>query len=179
MFGIVLLLRNRTPGLIRRSDVACVAVLGILIASTMIGVGFTVRAANVLGWTLGYWSYCFLAASCLLIPSKVARIAALVIAAIPMLMGYVLGTVGVLGLAFILGDYTREPDHTEQIGPGLTCRITEWGMAVGPSGYIVDLYRVLPVPFLKRNVASIRVTDTDPSSRAANCSDVLAVYTRN
>jgi hypothetical protein len=159
--------------------ITCVAVLGILVASTIIGLGFTLRAANVLCWTLGYWLYCFLAASCLLIPSKIARIVALVVAAIPILIGYVLDTVGVLGLGFILEDYSRAPDHTEQMGAGLICRITEWGMAVGASGYTVDLYRALPVPFLERNVASITVTQTDSSAKDVNCADALALYRKD
>ena len=178
MLALFWSLRRGAPGLVRALGVASVAFLGMLIGSTIIGLGFTLLAANVLCWTLGYWAYCFLAASCLLIPSEIARIAALVVTAIPILIGYVLGTVGALGLAFILGDVTETPYHTEQMGPGLTCRMTKWGMAASDSGYTVELYKAGPLPFLERKVASINVTQTDPSSKEASCADALALYGR-
>ena len=109
----------------------------------------------------------------------IIRILALVVAAVPVCIGYFLATIGALGLVFIIGDYSRPPYHTEQMRAGLVCHIRGWGAAFTASGHSVHLYKVWPeLPFLKREVAMISVNETDPDSepKRASCADVLAAY---
>ncbi len=82
------------------------------------------------------------------------------IAYVPILGGYVLGTIGALALPFLTADRFAAPIHAEQIRPGLLCEITEWGAAFD-GGYTVHLYRFWPIaPILRRQVASVSVTET-------------------
>lgn len=53
---------------------------------------FTDFSINFLGFIIGYFVYCFLAASCRLIPNKVVRFIARIVTIAPIVFGYILGT---------------------------------------------------------------------------------------
>ena len=142
------------------------------------GVGFVEPVADV-GWVLlCYAVYCFLAASCFRIRATGLRALVLLLAAVPICIGYVLATVGFLGLFAIVGEASREPSHVERMPGGLTCQVTlwGWGMAFSAGGYSVDLYRSWTwLPLVRRRVAGVRVNQF-ANDREASCSDVLASY---
>jgi hypothetical protein len=144
---------------------------------------FANSLANFVCVAVVYLAYCFLAASCLQIPFRVVRYLALAITSLPICFGYVLGTVGVLGLMAIMGDYERPPEHTEQMGSHLKCEITLWGFAGSASGYTVHLYKTWPeIPLLVREVVAFSVVqggyvgDDPPADKT--CSDALDAYSR-
>ena len=109
-----------------------------------------------------------------------ASILALLCAAIPIFAGYVLCTIGLLGLIFIVGDYTRAPNQIEQIDTRLVCRVTLWGSAATDSGYTVHLYRSWAwLPLIERSVLSMSVNQTDQSKGPpmdVTCADALKKY---
>jgi len=73
--------------------------------------------------------------------------------------------------------HARLPRHVEDMGPGLTCRITWWGAVFTASGYTVHLFEVLPAAsFLWREVATISVLESEGDPRDATCADALAAY---
>jgi len=175
-----------------RKDLSCAGSRAIFGGSVLIllllwgiglaGVSFTEPVFNGVSFVAGYFAYCLLASACWLIPSIVVRILALVIAAIPIVFGYILSTVGVLGLMFIVADYTRPPDSVEQMAPGLTCRVTGWGAVGASSGYAVNLYQTWSaVPFLERRVHGHSVIqDGYSGTRPADvsCSSIWAEYSK-
>jgi hypothetical protein len=168
---------RRQPSIIT----GCVVALFSISAFPLFGFSFTATLANFAGFVIAYSIYCFLGISCWRIRLLAVRIPVIVIAVLPLVAGYALGTVGVLGLGWIVADYSEPAKHTESIRNGLTCRITHWGAAVGDSGYTVHLYWTWSaVPFLEREVGRITVDETNPKAGAedASCSDVVAMYAR-
>jgi hypothetical protein len=129
---------------------------------------------------MAYFAYSFLAVSCLRIPAKAVRVLTFGIAIIPIGFGFILSTIGVLGLAFIVGDLTRPPERVEEIGAGLTCRFREWGSAGSSSGYAVELYQSWNgIPFVERKILGESVVQagySGPSPKDVSCADLFAKY---
>jgi hypothetical protein len=109
--------------------------------------------------------YCwwFIAAAAWAVRPPFLRILAILIGYLPLIPSLLLGTVGTLGLAFILGDYLEPPIDEQRLDRNHTCRITGWGAAFSDSGYTVHLYRS-PIwfPLIRYEVASETVDETDP-----------------
>jgi hypothetical protein len=82
------------------------------------------------------------------------RNAARVVATAPIAIGYLLGTVGYLGLAFGVGDF--EPTSIETLSPGLSYRTYDFGNATTRyGGTIVEVYaQPRAVPFIERRLCS-------------------------
>jgi hypothetical protein len=60
--------------------------------------------------------------------------------------------------------------------PKLICEITGWGMAGGPSGYKVHLYKRWPaLPFIKKEVVELTVDQNAPDADKT-CADALKAY---
>jgi len=162
--------------------VAALSILVFGLGAAILRLSFTDVLANFICVAVVYFSYCFLVASCLLIPIRAVRYLAFVATPLPICVGYVLGTVGVLGLGWIVMDYARAPDHTEPMGPQLICRITEWGSVASASGYTVHLYKFWPaVPFIEREVVALPVVQAGyigepPADKT--CPDALRAYSR-
>jgi hypothetical protein len=145
---------------------------------------FDLRFTNAWGsiyWLAsGYFVYCLLVALTLQLKFKVLRYFVFTVAALPICLGYILGTskAGMLGLFFIVGDMVS-PGSTEQVGPDLVCEITLWGVA-GSSGYDVDLYQLWPrVPFMRRRVVRLSVDEGYVGGQAPvdkTCADALSAY---
>jgi hypothetical protein len=159
-----------------------VLVLLLLWGIGLAGISFTEPVFNGASLVAGYFAYCFLASVCWLIPNIVVRIIALVIAAIPVVFGYLLSTIGILALMFVVGDYTRPPDRVEQMAPGLTCRVTGWGAVGASSGYAVNLFQTFSaIPFLERRVhghSVIQVGHLGPRPADVSCSSIWAEYSK-
>jgi hypothetical protein len=141
---------------------------------------FVAPKGNLACFVVAYFAYCILAATCLRIPRKIIRFPIFVIAIVPIAFGYLLSTVGILGLMFIVGEYTNLPDRTEVMTAGLTCRVTGWGMAAGASGYTIGLYQSWnAVPFLERKVIGSSVTQagySGPPPADVTCADLFGQY---
>jgi hypothetical protein len=80
-------------------------------------------------------------------------------------------------LLFVVSEMTAPPEHTEEMGPTLSCRVYGWGAAFGDEGYTVYVYRHPPfVPLVQFEVAHVRVNETerDDGPRSASCASVAA-----
>jgi hypothetical protein len=152
--GIYRFIRHHRQGAQWPIGLVCIAILITTIFAFRLGFSLAAAKANV-GWLwICYLAYCLLAAFCLAINKRWLRAAALTITAIPILLGYALATIGVIGFFWILGDVLTESPRTQVLEDGLICKIDEWGSAVTDSGYTVRLYSSWPaVPFLQREVA--------------------------
>jgi hypothetical protein len=179
ILGAFAAIRQLWPHALSPMAVGSLATLCSFFGFAALRVSFTMAMANIVCAAVAYLAYCFLAASCWRITSRAVRILVLIVTAVPIAVGYLLGTIGVLGLAWTVEDYSRAPDHTEQMGPELICRVTSWGSAASDSGFTVHLYKHWAgVPFIEREVASTAVVQTNPQAQPkdASCSDVLAAY---
>ncbi|HWE76408.1 MAG TPA: hypothetical protein VG328_24815 [Stellaceae bacterium] len=172
----------RLPARLGLAATAAVLLLFIF-AAKFLGFTFVNPWAAVAAVALAYFIYCFLVAACLLIPSKIFRYAIMTVVSLPICGGYLLGTVGVLGLEFIVLDVFRPPREVQKVGPNLVCDISAWGAAFTASGYSVDLYQLWPAaPFIERRVVSFDVVqsgyagDTPPADKT--CGDALTAYSR-
>jgi hypothetical protein len=155
------------------------SILILALGSALLKLSFTGTFANFVFVSVAYAAYCFLAASCWRIQPKFLRIISLIATAAPIFLGYLLGTIGWVGLELVVMDYAALPWHVEQMNAALVCRVTGWGSSFTDSGYVVHLYKVwTSVPFLQKHVAQIIVNETGPGLGPveATCADVLATY---
>lgn len=84
------------------------------------------------------------------------RMVAVTVLGSPIVLGYVAGTVGILGVLFISGDLGASVELNTKAG--LVCRAEPFGNATTDvNGYIVHLVR--PIVFLERNVYEARFVD--------------------
>lgn len=175
------MIRWRRPNALSNAVIGSATAIVVVAGFTLLSTSFTSTLANVACISFAYLAYCFLAASCWKIRLLALRIPALIVAAVPIGVGYVLGTVGVLGLAFVVGDYSRPSKPATQMTNVLMCRVTVWGMAASDSGYTVHLYKHwLGLPFVEREVFSIVVNETSAlGPQSASCPDALAAYAKN
>lgn len=132
---------------------AC-AVLGVVTLASFSGVRFVSLTANL--WALGaaYFAYCLLVFGIGRLPlSAILRNTAVSIGVLPIAFGYFLGTVGLLGVMFIVGAYSS-PSTETRLARNLVCTRTEGG---GPSGgYELHIHREWPLaPVLHRQVKVI------------------------
>jgi hypothetical protein len=160
--------------------IVCIATIIFIAVAASLGFRFRNVLLNIAFFAIAYDAYCFLANCCWRIRYLPLRIVALLCAAVPICAGYLVGTIGILGLMFIVGDYTRAPAQIKQIEAGLECRIALWGMAAGASGYTVHLYRSWDwLPFIERSVVQIPVVQVGYVGQMPNdatCADAVAQY---
>ena len=155
--------------------IVAIAILCFAIGSSVSRLSFTNVWVNVVLAAICYLAYCFLAASCWQISRNAVRYIVGIVTTLPIGVGYLLGTIGALGLGWIVSDYASPPHHVEQMAPGLICEITEWG-TVFSGGYKVHLYqRWSAFPFLEREVVILTV-DQNASNADKTCSDALNAY---
>jgi hypothetical protein len=167
-------IRRAWPDARRPIIIAAIAILCFAIGLSVSRLSFANVWANVVLAAICYLAYCFLAASCWQISRNGLRYIVGIVTALPIGVGYLLGTIGALGLGWIVSDHASPPYHVEQMAPGLTCEITRWG-AILRGGYKVHLYqRWSAFPFLEREVAILTVDDADDVVKT--CSDALNAY---
>jgi hypothetical protein len=175
---IFILLRQRPFQ--ARSVIVAGSVLLLYLAVACSGLSFVAVPVNFASFVIAYFAYSFLAVMCLRIPAKAVRILTFVIAIIPIGFGYILSTIGILGLMFIVGDYASPPNRVEQMAAGLTCRVTGWGSAGSSSGYAVGLYQSWNrIPFLERKILGVSVVQagySGPPQDDVSCADLFARY---
>jgi hypothetical protein len=178
-FAIVIFTLIRKRSFQIQSKMFRVAAIWIVltVAAFVLKISFSIPFANFIWLIITYFSYCYASLYlCWKIHQKVIRFIVLGSAAIPVCFGYVLSTIGVLGLMFIVGDYVRPPNQIEKMKPSLVCETTLWGMAASDEGYIVHLYRFWPVvPFVRKEVVNINVDET-AGQAGSSCSDALTKY---
>lgn len=173
---------RRRPARLQAVVAGCTLVIAATIGLAFGQVSFTLPMANTICMALSYLGYCFVAAACLAIRRPLARYSALIVALLPIVIGYLLGSIGLLALLFVVGDYSDPPLRVEHPQQNLTCRVTAWGMAASDSGHTVHLYRRWPLlPGLEKEVVRIVVNEThpDPLQTDASCADALANYLTN
>ena len=179
-FIVFFVIRRKEPTVHLKILLTSVFSIFIFSVSNALGITFTNSLANFSSFAIAYLAFNYLVASCWNISQKLLRVFAMLIFMIPIGIGYILGTVGLLGLVFIVGDHTNPPMHTEKLEQNLICRVTTWGMAASDSGYTVRLYRYWnAIPFLERELNEIVVNETSQKPPfGASCNDVLAAYTK-
>jgi hypothetical protein len=167
--------RRRT--LLFRLCVAALGLIAIVSLSLFLKVQTASLACNFAFCLAAFLAYCLLAPACWTMRPRVIGFITGTLACAALIPGYILGTIGVLGLDFMLADYLSPPIHVELVAPGLSCRVMAWGAAFADSGYTVHLYRYWPVfPLLRREVASTSVNETDPGNgpTSASCASAAA-----
>jgi hypothetical protein len=179
-FALFLSFRRLWPRVQLPAAVVAIAILFFSYGIAQLGLSFTSALVDVACVAAVYFTYCLVAASCLQIPFIFFRYSALVVSSLPICVGYVLGTVGVLGLGWIVADYTRPPQHTEKMRPDLICEVTSWGSVASRSGYTVHLFKIwAALPFAEREVVRFKIVQAGyigepPTDKT--CADALNAY---
>ncbi len=174
IIAFYLLSRWQPNMLVRTATVAAIVVI-LIALFFIVGLTFNSRGNDVALLAIAYVAYCFLAVSLWRIRHIFLRIVAIVVAFVPIGLGYFLGTAGLLGLVFIVGDLTREPEKSEQMADGLTCRVMWWGSAGTNSGYTVGLYQSWHSLPVERRVSAILVDQTN-GDPGVTCAGALKQY---
>jgi hypothetical protein len=171
--AVFLIVQKNYPNVQSKWVLASVGMIVATVLAIFFRVNFIWGVGNVL-WLLGcYLAYCLIVASCLQIRKRRLRWFALLFSAVPIALGYVLATIGRLGVLFLLADTLAEPSYSQIGTDGLTCSVTGWGGAWGDSGYRGSLYQSwIVVPFLQREVAWISVDQSTDSVARSNKVDL-------
>lgn len=155
------------------------SVLFGVLTCAVVGISFTMQGVNVVAVALAYFSFCYLAVSSWKIRNKLSRFVVMALAAIPIGAGYMLGSVGLLALMFMVGDYTNPPVQTLDVTDKLRCEVTAWGMAASDSGHTVHLYkRWKMLPFLEKEVSNAVINETHlvEGEKVASCQSLAAMH---
>jgi hypothetical protein len=174
---------NRGSARNRQLRPRAIVVLLFILGMKILHVTFISALPGAASFAIAYFTYCFLVAACVQIPYRIIRYPMMIVVALPICAGYLLATIGALGLMFILGDAFSQPTHVEKMGTNLVCEISMWGAAGSSSGYAVHLYELWPAfPFIEREVVALTVVqagyvgDTAPEDKT--CNDASKVYSR-
>ena len=162
---------------LRRKLIAAGLLVGVVGLSWTAGLQTSSVAVNFVFCLAAFHSYWVLAAATWMVKPRAAGMVLGIAAWLPIVPTLLLGTVGVLALAFILGDYLSPPREARRLTPGLSCRVTLWGAAMTDEGYTVHLYRSLPwFPLVRLEAATVVVNETSPGTGAASatCESVAA-----
>jgi hypothetical protein len=172
------LLRRKWPAVQLKVMICCAASLLIVICCVWLRLSFIKPLGNFICVGLAYLAYCYLVFSCWRLP-KILRLIAVIILSVPIVVGYIGGTIGSLGLMFIVGESYEQPLQIVKYDAGLICRIVPWGAAMSDEGYTVHLYQHwAAISFLEREVQEIVIDQSDPEGgpTSASCNDALASY---
>jgi hypothetical protein len=157
--------------------VAALGLIAIVALALFLKVQTASLVCNLALCLAAFLAYCLLAPALWTVQPRFIGFITGTLACAALLPSYILGTIGVLGLNFILADYLSPPTHVELIAPGLSCSETVWGAAFSDSGHSIHLYRYWPAfPLLRREVARVSVNETDPGDgpTSASCTSVAA-----
>jgi hypothetical protein len=173
---ILFLVVKRQP---RRLDalVKVAAITSAVIAiAYWLNIAFAAPTLNLSVLLLGYFAYTFVAASSLRFKATAWRVLGTTLLALPVLAGYLIATVGVLGLMFILDDIARPPLARSTRPDGTQCEIRRWGNGLSDSGYVVEEFQPwLPKGVVRRRIMTLTVDKTHPERGdvpSADCSDL-------
>ncbi|MBE7178254.1 MAG: hypothetical protein INR69_17765 [Mucilaginibacter polytrichastri] len=131
----------------------------VIILSVLYYFDITFRgdAADYIFPVLLYFSYGFLIYHTLLIKNSFLRIISFLICFIPFLLGYLIATIGVLGLMLGSGEY--DTSQKSKLAYGLESRIYGYGNATSSeSGEKFEVYRYIPwLPVFEKKVFSKKI----------------------
>ncbi|WP_294331714.1 hypothetical protein [uncultured Sphingomonas sp.] len=162
---------------LRRGLGWALAYLGLVAFCRATGLQWSWRDANTafgIGILYAYW---IVAAAAWAIPTAWLRIPVGVLAFAPLGPSLLLGTVGVLGLGFVLGDEIDPPAEVRRLSPMLTCEVSTWGYAFSDDGYDVRIYQSpIWLPIVRRLSRTVRINETnpEPGHEHATCESVAA-----
>jgi hypothetical protein len=149
--------------------------LVIILIAAVIGLRFRAVSANIAGVALTWPAWCMCCAHGCRARQRSVRVLSWLVAVPSIGLGYLLGTVGCLGVAFIVGDIIAAPTNIQYFEtPELACVTTEWGGAGTHEGSTNVLYRRwTAVPWLRLRVAE-SVDDWTGGEQGMSCADLAA-----
>lgn len=152
--------------------VASAVFLGAIVAAAMAGIRFVPVLANIWMLATAYAAYAFLVFSIGRLPwPAMARYSALVVASLPIAHGYFMGSVGLLALMFVAGEYVDPPRQTFRLSQNTTCVLTEGGGL--DTAYTLRLHHEWPqAPWLHRQIDTAMVGEGRESQIAADCAEL-------
>lgn len=166
------LVRPLAPRLYAATVAAAAIFFGMVVVAGLAGIRFVPVMANV--WTLGaaYGAYAFLVFSAGRLPwPKAARYTAIVLGALPIAYGYFFGSVGLLALMFVAGEYVDPPRQTVRLSQTITCVMTEGGGL--DTTYNLRLHHEWPqAPLLHRQIKVISVGEGRLNKTPADCAEL-------
>jgi hypothetical protein len=135
--------------------------IALVSLSCYFGTATSVYEVNAIVLAVAYLALGILAFSAFRIRPKILGVLAGLISLLPMVMGVLLATIGILALAFIIGDTV--PIHQDFTDRNLKCYVTSFGNATTSyGGYDVTLKRQVPVlSFVEYTVGQHRFTDPE------------------
>ena len=154
---------------------ASMALLATVAVPATLHVQLAWPPANWLAVAAGWTAWCVLVGLLYAIRPRSVGIGVGALASLSVLPGLLLGTIGILGLMFIVGDYARPPLASRTLSPGIDCIVTGWGSAFSDDGHDIDIYRYWRwLPAIRRRVRHVAVDETrpDPATRFATCASV-------
>ena len=147
------------------------------------GVTFHGTRLDALVFAIAYTGYCLAATLMVrgrLFPTRVARWWPVLL--LPVAVGYLVATVGVLGLGWQLDDYI--PGRIDELGPGLRAEVRAQNLAISwrDHGVRVAVYRTFWDGWLERRVAqavivpSVPLREIQVRRRPGAAGDSIVVY---
>lgn len=166
------LARRLTPRAYVATVAASALFLGAVIAAGLAGIRFVPVLANIWILAMAYAAYAFLVFSIGRLPwPAMARYSALVVAALPIAHGYFMGSIGLLALMFVAGEYVDPPRQTLRLSQNTTCVLTEGGGL--DTAYTLRLHHEWPLtPWLHRQTDAALVGEGRESQIAADCAEL-------
>ncbi len=179
LFGAVLVWRSRERGsaALRKCAAFAGGFLAVAAGAMAAGVETSSAEANFVLCLAALGAYWVLAAAAWAIPPVWLRISVGIAVYLPLVPSLALATIGLLALAFMVGDAVAPPLDSRRIDVTTICRVTRWGWAVGDGGYTVRIYRSPEwFPYLRQQIAAVTVNETNPGSgpEQASCESVAA-----
>ncbi|PTW63048.1 hypothetical protein C8N35_1011097 [Breoghania corrubedonensis] len=150
--------------------ICSIGLLSAVALAAVFNISFVRVEANILTLCAAYLAYCYLAFFPVPEGRKPARYLVRFIASVPIFGGYLLATVGVLGLGLIIADATEPPWRVTPLEGGLVCKVNGWGAAMTDSGYTVSAYRRYG-SLLERRVTKVTVNQS-AGEPEAECADI-------
>ena len=167
--------RRRSALCIKWLTALCLTYLSLLTFASIGRVKTISTDVNFALCIASYFAYCFLAsATWTFKPTRPFRVVGIAMY-VSLLPGYLLATVGILGLGFVLGDQFSSQLQVKLIAPEISCMVKGWGGAWGPSGYDVILYKTPAwLPVIEYQFAGAHVVQTEPHSPDVTCFSLYA-----
>ena len=153
---------------------ACESVVVVVVVCWKTGVDTPSPPVDVLFCIAAVLAGCILYFATYTLEPPAAGVVAGALAGIALLPCFTMGLI--LGLVS-LADDLAPPARSVEIGPGVSCRVTWWGMSFGDRGYIVHLHRYWPpFPVVRREVVQVSVDETNVpyGAKSASCESVAA-----
>jgi hypothetical protein len=170
-FLITRLLVKHTPQHICKLVAGLVAFLTVVVTSSFFGLSMRWLEADIFVLFVASAAYSSVFLFAFRIKPITVRLVTVVILGFPIFFGYMAGTVGILGVAFITGDLGSSVElNTES---GLLCRAEPFGNATTDvNGYFTRLVR--PLGVVEREMFEKRFID--PITPVEACSRASAEY---